>query len=399
MTAGPSPQPTRREVGEAARRSPGLDLVEFSELVRLVYAGAIDPSAWRTFLRLIAERLQGNAAVLILRVPRLGEIPMNITHGAIPDREALYFKHFMAVDPFVQLPEGRAVTMHDFVDADELERSEYFQKWLVPMDMVYAIGVDMRDSARYHVRLRICRPRKAGNFSAKDCAFVEMFVPHLKTAIHLFSELDVVRTGRNIYAEAMDQLTLATIVLDENGRVLHANRLAESILAQRDGITRANDMLQLSNREDAKRFRELHARAVDAQRTSRSGLVEVMRIRRPSGQPDIGVVVRPASSSVDGHDERLTASVAVFLSAETEDSPERAPPSEVIQKLFGLTPKEASLALRLAGGDSLQQAARTLGISTNTARAHLRSIFAKTGVDRQAKLVRVLLKSVAMLGQ
>ena len=52
-----------------------------------------------------------------------------------------------------------------------------------------------------------------------------MFVPHLKTAIHLFAELEVVRTERSIYADAMDQLTLATIVLDENGRVLHANRL------------------------------------------------------------------------------------------------------------------------------------------------------------------------------
>lgn len=72
---------------------------------------------------------------------------------------------------------------------------------------------------------------------------------------------------------------------------------------------------------------------------------------------------------------------------------------EVIQKLFGLTPKEATLALRLAAGESLLDAARTLNMSPNTARTHLRSVFAKTGVDRQASLVRVLLKSVAMLGQ
>jgi DNA-binding CsgD family transcriptional regulator/PAS domain-containing protein len=397
MISEPADDPAEDDAGPPAAYRPNL--AEFSELVHLVYAGAIDPSAWRTFLKLMTERLSGNAAVLILRVPKLGEIPMKVAHGAMPEREALYFKHFMAVDPFVQLPEGRAVTMHDFVDAEELERSEYFQEWLVPMDMVYAVGVDMRDRNRYHVRLRICRPRHVGNFSAEDCAVVEMFVPHLKTAIHLFSELDVVRTERSIYADAMDQLTLATIVLDESGRVLHANRLAESILAERDGITRVNDALQLANHDDAKRFRELITRAVEAQRTSKAGLVEVMRVRRPSGQPDIGLVVRPSSSGVGGPDERLTASVAVFLSAETDDAPERAPPSTVIQKLFGLTPKEAILALRLAGGDSLQEASETLGISTNTARAHLRSIFAKTGVDRQAKLVRVLLKSVAMLGQ
>jgi DNA-binding CsgD family transcriptional regulator len=39
-----------------------------------------------------------------------------------------------------------------------------------------------------------------------------------------------------------------------------------------------------------------------------------------------------------------------------------------------------------------------LGISKNTARAHLRAIFSKTGVTRQATLVRILLGSVVPLG-
>jgi DNA-binding CsgD family transcriptional regulator len=125
-----------------------------------------------------------------------------------------------------------------------------------------------------------------------------------------------------------------------------------------------------------------------------------MRVRRISGRPDIGVVVRPSSSQVDRLNERLTTSIAVFLSVETpEISQEPAVPSEVIQKLFGLTPKEATLALRLAAGESLLEASERLGIKPNTARTHLRSIFTKTGVDRQAKLVRALLRSVAMLGQ
>jgi PAS domain-containing protein len=222
----------------------------------------------------------------------------------------------------------------------------YFREWLVPLDMVYAVGVDLRDRNRYHGRLRICRPRRAGNFSIDDCALVETFVPHLRTAMHLFSELDVVRAERSIYADAMDQLTLATIVLDEHSRVLHANRLAEKLLAERDGITRLNDTLQLAHREDARRLRELVARSIEAQRATRPGIVEAMRVRRPSGRPDIGLVVRPSTPDIPGQDDRLTASVAIFLSAESTDVTERAPPSEVIQKLFGLTPKEAALAVR-----------------------------------------------------
>lgn len=372
---------------------------DFSDIVCLIHDGVLDTQAWRSFLERLTVQLRGNSAVLILRTPRLGETPLSIVHGRVPKSETPYFDYYMAIDPFVQLPEGRAVTMHDFVDATDLERSEYFRDYLVPMDMVYALGVDLTDKGRYHVRLRFCRPRSAGNFTAADCRYLEAFVPHLRTAIRVFAELDVVRSERGVYADAMDQLTLATIVLDENGRVLHANRLAESILAQRDGIARPHDTLILAHHEDAKRFRELLSRAVEAQRSGRAGLVEVMRIRRPSGRPEISVVVRPSSSRVDMQDQHLTTSVAVFLSTNALEADERTVSSDVIQKLFGLTPKEAALALRLAAGESLLEAANRLNMSPNTARTHLRSVFAKTGVDRQANLVRVLLKSVAMLGQ
>lgn len=69
-----------------------------------------------------------------------------------------------------------------------------------------------------------------------------------------------------------------------------------------------------------------------------------------------------------------------------------------MRKLFDLTPAETSLAILLTNGLTLEEAAEELGISKNTARAHLRSIFSKTGVTRQATLVRILLGSVVPLG-
>ena len=44
-----------------------------------------------------------------------------------------------------------------------------------------------------------------------------------------------------------------------------------------------------------------------------------------------------------------------------------------------------------------EEAAEMLNIKRNTARAHLRSIFSKTGVRRQTELVRIFLNSVAWL--
>ena len=71
--------------------------------------------------------------------------------------------------------------------------------------------------------------------------------------------------------------------------------------------------------------------------------------------------------------------------------------SNIIIQLFGFTPTEAQLSLLLADGLSLDEASEALGMSRNTARTHLRSIFSKTGVSRQTLLVRLILKSVAQL--
>ncbi len=160
-----------------------------------------------------------------------------------------------------------------------------------------------------------------------------------------------------------------------------------------------NDQIVLSNREDAKQFRELIGKAVETHNSGRPSILQVMRVRRPSGRPEFGLVVRPSSRGVLQGGDHLRATVAVFISSDVTEPEPKEVPAAVIQKLFDLTPKEAALALRLAAGRTLQEAAEELGISPNTARAHLRAIFSKTGFDRQTKLVRALLQSVAMLAQ
>ena len=70
---------------------------------------------------------------------------------------------------------------------------------------------------------------------------------------------------------------------------------------------------------------------------------------------------------------------------------------QTITTLFGFTNAEYELAQRLSQGMTLALAADELCISQHTARAQLKSVFAKAGVTRQADLVRLLIKSAATL--
>lgn len=392
-TTRATPRSAATAGGTANDSLAGLELRE--RLALLVHEGALDPKRWREFLEGLGRRLKG-AATLLLRSPHVAEAGLLYSWGGSDEVLAQYAHRYFPLDPFVNLPEKQVITMHDFVPVEQLERSRFYTEYLIPWDSVYNLGVDVRDGDRLYARLRLTRGRRAGNFTLAERRFVEYLVPHFDIAMRTHAALDATKMERAIYADAMDHLTLATVILDASGHVIHTNALARDILHRQDGIALANDTLALTHPADAQRLRDAIGRAIAVGRAAKPGIVEVLRARRPSGAGHYGIMIRPAAGSVEADEATVSPAVAVFISV--EEGPQTPPPVETIRKLFELTHKEAQLALCLANGRSLQEAANELGITLNTARAHLRSTFSKTGIDRQARLVRAILRSVAQLG-
>jgi DNA-binding CsgD family transcriptional regulator len=58
--------------------------------------------------------------------------------------------------------------------------------------------------------------------------------------------------------------------------------------------------------------------------------------------------------------------------------------------VFGLSPSEARVAAQIGGAKTVEATAAALGCATGTVRNHLKAIFSKVGVSRQAELVAVL---------
>jgi DNA-binding CsgD family transcriptional regulator len=71
--------------------------------------------------------------------------------------------------------------------------------------------------------------------------------------------------------------------------------------------------------------------------------------------------------------------------------------SDALKSLFGLTQSEALVAKALTEGKSVEEIASGAGVSLNTTRVHLKSIFGKTGTNRQAHLVALLLHCASNL--
>lgn len=88
--------------------------------------------------------------------------------------------------------------------------------------------------------------------------------------------------------------------------------------------------------------------------------------------------------------ERGPASALVALVLLREAADGAGALAGTLKARFGLTPAEQRLAVALADGTGLREAAGHLGICLSTARAQLKAIFAKTGTHRQAELVALL---------
>ena len=61
-----------------------------------------------------------------------------------------------------------------------------------------------------------------------------------------------------------------------------------------------------------------------------------------------------------------------------------------LRDAYGLTRAEARVAFAVSAGTSVVATADALGVSANTVKTHLRSVFIKTGTRGQVELARLM---------
>jgi DNA-binding CsgD family transcriptional regulator len=382
---------------------------DYDQLVDAIYEGALDTQPWQKALPALRRALDAQVVSLVLRPPSDDDsgVILNCVRpepGGEPDVNSLadpsdwearaYREQFFALDPFVNLPPEKIVALEDILSDDELMASDYYQHYLKPIDLFRILGVDTLEPGGMLARLRVSRRRSEPRFGEQERLLLARITPHLRRAIQVYATLNRTTSERDVYAGAVDQLSVATIILDEQGRVLNNNALASAILEEADGLAVRNQHLHVEGRELNRALQQALSVVIKAQQDGATSVVRALRVPRSGTRSDLGLVVRPVPTSDRGKGQSIPCA-AVFIS--DPDLKESAS-QQILGELFGLTPAEANLAILLARGLSLAEVSETQHISQHTARAQLKSVFAKTGASRQAELVRLVLKSVASLG-
>ena len=370
-----------------------ISIDQFSNVLGAIYDSAFDSGAWSEILEGVRKLLGGNYASLIVLPGSASNLSLIVS--ASSDRRAIDTNNPpIAMSPFTGLQPDRLVTISDVLTEAEWRASPYYRDWCQRHGVFHVMAADIgtRDGSVYG--FRVTRPEDAPAFSPAELDLARRLLPHIKRALNLYLTMNQDRRVNTLYGHAMTQLMIGVVVLDQTGEVIEVNPAAKAILDMSDGLRVIGRQLEATYANDNRKLQRLIRDALMHPEASKMALTEAMPISRPSGQQNWGAVVQSISSD-QWSEGRQRPSVAVFV---RDTDGKAAPPVRLAQQLFQLTPAETALAIQLANGLSLEEAAEALNIRRNTARAHLRSIFSKTGVRRQTELVRIFLNSVAWLG-
>lgn len=201
--------------------------------------------------------------------------------------------------------------------------------------------------------------------------------PHLARAALIASRLQFERA--QAAAEVLGAIGLPALVFGARGYVMAAN---EPIQQLADTIRwLAADRFALMDVGAEQMLR----RAIEALDRNNLATPRSFAVRDVRAQAAMVAHVVPVRGSA--RDVLVRSTGVLVLTPVTRPN---APPVELIQSLFDLTPAEAKVARGLVTGDTLEEIAVAGNLSRNTIRSQLRGALEKTGSRRQADLVALL---------
>lgn len=228
-------------------------------------------------------------------------------------------------------------------------------------------------------------------FTAEDAAALGRVAGYVERVLVLHRSRLVTEAEGAALRQVLNQSQSGFLLLDGSFRVLFANSVAHCLLSEDETIGLRAGQLVARSRADERRFQDALEQALACREKHAvvplHGAADEVEVVATVG----GIATMPPSAIEFGF---ARAAIVVRLSGVQQKRTELVPGH--LEAIFAFTPKEALVANLLAAGLALNDVAGELSITSGTARHHLKSIFAKTGLHRQRDLVHLLRMSLPL---
>jgi DNA-binding CsgD family transcriptional regulator/PAS domain-containing protein len=370
-----------------------VDIAEFSELVGAIYDCVLDPDRWGDVMRRIGEATQCRSSSLTvtdLDPPRTMIFKFN---GVEPQWRALYKPEysFDAVN-FFRLalaqpafnPDVPLVATH-IMPPEMHETMPVFRDWAIPQGFHDVMSTVPLATPERLVTLDMIRHSKDGPIAARDIEVLALLAPHVRRAMTISNLFDLRAIEIGSFKAAIEALSVGIVLVDVQSKVIEANQSAAQILLRSGLVTDEQGRLISTDDVVNADLQDAIKRAFQSD-TSLGTRGLGIRLTAPRAEAILAHVLPLTTGALRS---RLTPlpTAAIFLTS-AENTPRSG--MDALAVTYDLTGAEARIFAEVARGHDAAAAAEACGITEGTARTHLKRIYAKLGVSRQAELVNLV---------
>jgi DNA-binding CsgD family transcriptional regulator len=324
-----------------------------------------------------AQAFEARVALVVRISPLARGVELIVTHGLGSEEQEAWRRHLSAHPPETH-PWGHLVPGRPLAEATCWRQGRIASVCRAFLDAqkvgpCLCVRLEAESSEETVVAFLF---RGAGDqpFAERETSALAGMAPHLLHGVRLRERIDALARRNTAYEDLVNRFPVGLLGASLDGRIEFSNAAAEAMAPRLRGLLEAPERgARPGSRLGARVHQELVA-ALDARQA------RPLTLTSDSGVPTL--LVLSAVPLAGGTDRALLVSI---------NGPEpTGPAKESLVGLFGMTEAEAAIAARLSAGRSLSEAAADLGVRPSTARTHLKGIFHKAGVRRQADLMVLL---------
>jgi DNA-binding CsgD family transcriptional regulator len=364
-------------------------IARLSALIGEIYDAALDPTRRMEVLDKIADFTGGHAGGLLLKHP-LGKSENRYCYvGAAPEVVQAYsdcYPNFDLAADIRSIGAEQVVSAADLVPYEEFRRGRFYREWARPRGLADIASALIERTATCRTFLSIVRHEASGMVDDEMRRRIALVIPHVRRALLIGKTIELKEAQAACFSDILDRLSAGMILVDARGRVVHCNAAGNAILDAADFLRAVGGRLIAGNAEINEALREaaISAEAGDA-------ALGVKGIALPLTAHDgerYFVHVLPLTSGARRRAGlAYNAVAALFVRKATLEA---SSPDEVIGKMYKLTPTELRVLHAIVDVGGVPEVAAAHGVAATTIKTHLSRLFEKTGVARQADLVKLV---------
>jgi DNA-binding CsgD family transcriptional regulator len=361
-----------------------------SSLIGEIYDAALDPDLWPGVLEKACRFVGGVASNLYSEdsAARTGNI--HYTWGVDRHYGRLYYDKYIKFNPFTTaqlfFDVEQIISVGDIMPYEEFRETLFYKEWAQPQGWVDAASAVLDKSATSYAAMSVIRHERDGLVDDETRWRMGLLVPHVRRAVLIGKVIELHRAEASTLADTLDGLTAGMFLVDQTGRIVHANENGHIMIGDGRFVRAAAGRLVAADARANQTLQDIFAAAECG-----DDAVGVKGISVPlparAGQEHVAHVLPLTAGMRRRAGTSYAAVAAVFVRKATLDVPSQL---ETVAKRHRLTPSELRVLLAIVEIGGVPEVANALGISETTVKTHLRHLFEKTNTTRQADLVKLV---------